>query len=88
MRKAFLLRISPELWDELSRWAQDDLRSVNGHIEFLLRDAVRRRRGGKAPPGRAGAEPAGRGEGRGRADRRGRRERGESGEGEAGPETS
>ena len=42
MRKTFLLRISPELWEELSRWASDDLRSVNGHIEFLLRDAVRR----------------------------------------------
>ncbi len=49
MRKSFLLRISPELWEELSRWASDDLRSVNGHIEFLLREAVRRRRGAKPP---------------------------------------
>lgn len=44
-RKSFLLRIRPELWDELSRWAADDLRSVNAHIEYLLREAVRRRRG-------------------------------------------
>ena len=41
MQKRFLLRISPDLWDELSRWAADDLRSVNGQIEFLLREAVR-----------------------------------------------
>lgn len=44
-RKSFLLRIRPELWEELSRWAADDLRSVNAHIEYLLREAVRRRRG-------------------------------------------
>ena len=44
-RKAFLLRVDPELWRELEAWAQEDLRSVNGQIEFLLREAVRRRRG-------------------------------------------
>jgi hypothetical protein len=44
-RKAFLLRIDPELWAELEAWAQAELRSVNGQIEFLLRDAVQRRRG-------------------------------------------
>jgi hypothetical protein len=43
-RKAFLVRIDPALWREIERWAQDDLRSVNGQIEFLLREAVRRRR--------------------------------------------
>ena len=43
-RKPFLLRIPPELFDELSRWAADELRSVNGHLEFLLREAVRERR--------------------------------------------
>ncbi len=43
-RKAFLLRIAPGLWQELEAWSRDDLRSVNGQIEFLLRDAVRRRR--------------------------------------------
>ncbi len=44
MTKRFLLRISPALWEELNRWARDDLRSVNGQIEFLLRQAVEQRR--------------------------------------------
>jgi hypothetical protein len=34
--------------DDITRWAQDELRSVNGQIEYLLRDAVRRRRGGRS----------------------------------------
>ena len=47
-RKAFVLRISPELFAELRRWADAELRSVNGQIEFLLRRAVsERRRSGK-----------------------------------------
>jgi len=48
-RKAFLLRIDPKLWAELEAWAGDELRSVNGQIEFLLREAVRRRRQGASP---------------------------------------
>lgn len=44
-RKAFLLRLNPELHAELRRWANQDLRSLNAHIEFLLREAVRKRRG-------------------------------------------
>ena len=43
-KKAFLLRISPDLWAELSGWAADEVRSVNGHIEYLLRRAVREQR--------------------------------------------
>lgn len=43
-RKSFLLRLPPELLEELNRWADDDLRSVNAQIEYLLRDAVQRRR--------------------------------------------
>jgi hypothetical protein len=39
-RKAYLLRIDPSLLDALSRWAADDLRSLNGQIEFLLRKAL------------------------------------------------
>ena len=42
-RKKFLLRISPELWQELNRWAAQEFRSVNGQIEFLLRRAVAER---------------------------------------------
>lgn len=44
-RKAFPLRLSQDLYDELRRWAEQEFRSVNGQIEFLLREAVRRRRG-------------------------------------------
>ena len=41
-RKPFLLRVDRELLESLQRWANDDLRSLNGQIEFLLRDALRR----------------------------------------------
>jgi hypothetical protein len=44
-RKSFLLRMDPALWADLEAWAQDDLRSVNGQIEYLLRQAVLRRKG-------------------------------------------
>ena len=51
-RKPFLLRIPPDLWRELEQWAADDLRSVNAQIEFLLREAVARRKSSrKKPPG-------------------------------------
>jgi hypothetical protein len=40
-RKAFLLRIDPKLLEEVQRWADDDLRSLNAQIEFLLRRALR-----------------------------------------------
>lgn len=43
-RKAFLLRIDPELWSELETWAADELRSVNGQVEYLLRQAVQKRK--------------------------------------------
>jgi hypothetical protein len=43
-RKSFPLRISPELYAELRRWAEADFRSVNGQIEYLLRRAVRQRK--------------------------------------------
>jgi hypothetical protein len=41
-RKPFLLRIDPALFEALQRWANDDLRSLNGQLEFLLRDALRK----------------------------------------------
>jgi hypothetical protein len=40
-RKAFLLRIDPKLLEAVQRWADDDLRSLNGQIEFLLRKALK-----------------------------------------------
>jgi len=45
-RKAFLLRLPPDLHAQLRGWAAQDLRSLNGQIEFLLREALRRRKGG------------------------------------------
>jgi hypothetical protein len=41
-KKKFLLRLDPALWAVLERWAADELRSVNGQIEFLLREAAKR----------------------------------------------
>ena len=46
-RKAFLLRVPADLWKDLEKWAADDLRSVNSQIEYLLRQAVTARKGGR-----------------------------------------
>jgi hypothetical protein len=46
-RKAFLLRIDPAVLDALQKWADDDLRSLNAQIEYVLRDALGR--AGRAP---------------------------------------
>lgn len=43
-KKQLLLRLSPSLWEELAAWAEDDFRSINGQIEYLLTECVRRRR--------------------------------------------
>ncbi len=48
-RKAFLLRLPPSLLGDLRAWAAQELRSLNGHIEWVLREAVRRRKKGRAP---------------------------------------
>jgi hypothetical protein len=53
-RKAFLLRVDPALLESMQRWANDDLRSLNAQIEFVLRRAVQRegrRVGVEVPPG-------------------------------------
>ncbi len=41
-RKSFLLRVDPEVLSQLQTWAEQDMRSLNGHIEFLLREALRK----------------------------------------------
>ena len=48
-KKDFLLRIDPALWNQLQAWAADELRSVNGQIEFILRKAIEAH-GRKIPP--------------------------------------
>ena len=42
-RKSYLLRVDPDLWSEIERLAQAELRSVNGQVEYLLREALARR---------------------------------------------
>lgn len=46
-KKQILLRISPSLWQDLAAWAEDDFRSINGQIEYLLTECVRKRKKGK-----------------------------------------
>ena len=53
-RKQFLLRVDAGLWEDLEAWAADELRSVNGQVEYLLREAVRKRKGSA---GATAAEP-------------------------------
>lgn len=43
-KKQILLRLSPSLWNELAAWAEDDFRSINGQIEYLLAECVRNRK--------------------------------------------
>lgn len=44
-KKQLLLRLSPALWKELASWAEDDFRSINGQIEYLLNECVKHRKG-------------------------------------------
>ena len=57
-KKSFLLRLPQRVFDELRRWAEQDMRSINGQIEWLLREALKQR--GRDPDGdQAGGEPDG-----------------------------
>ncbi len=42
-KKSILLRLSPKMWEEISKWAEDEFRSVNGQIEYLISEALRKR---------------------------------------------
>jgi hypothetical protein len=44
-KKAIILRLDPKLWKDLNIWAKDELRSLNGQVEYILREAVRKRKG-------------------------------------------
>ncbi len=46
-KKQVLLRLSPTLWNEIAAWAEEDFRSINSQIEYLLSEAVRGRKGRK-----------------------------------------
>lgn len=46
-KKQILLRLAPTLWEELAAWAEEDYRSINGQIEFLLAECVRQRKKAK-----------------------------------------
>lgn len=44
-KKQMLLRLSPSLWEEIAAWAEEDFRSINGQVEYLLTECVRQRKG-------------------------------------------
>jgi hypothetical protein len=58
-RKKLLLRLDPEIYEAVARWASDDLRSINGQIEYALRRALRDagRAGGLGPPANPPEDP-------------------------------
>ena len=56
-RKQFLLRIDPRVWADVEKWAADELRSVNAQVEYLLREAVKKRKGGHAADAARGGPP-------------------------------
>ncbi len=43
-KKQILLRLSPALWDDIAQWAEADFRSINGQIEYILSEAVKKRK--------------------------------------------
>ncbi len=55
-KKSFPLRLDPILYEALERWAADEFRSVNGHIEYLLREALRKEGRLPSPRGTARKE--------------------------------
>jgi len=57
-KKEYLLRIDGDLWEEVQRWAEDDLRSVNGQIEFILRRAVSSHRREMGPAEQSPQDPS------------------------------
>ena len=58
-RKSFLLRMNPALYEQLEAWARQEMRSVNGQIEFLLKEAVsQRKRSASSAPAESSSEDA------------------------------
>ena len=44
-KKQLLLRLSPDLWEKINQWSEEEFRSVNGQIEYMLSEAVRKKYG-------------------------------------------
>ena len=44
-KKQMIVRLSPSLWNEIAAWAEEDFRSINGQVEYLLNECVKRRKG-------------------------------------------
>ncbi len=44
MQKKILLRINQNMWEDIERWAQDEFRSINGQIEYILKTAIENRK--------------------------------------------
>lgn len=54
-KKSILLRLSPKIWEEINSWAEDEFRSVNGQIEYILQEAInKRKKGTKSKSDKAG----------------------------------
>ena len=49
-KKSILLRLSPQVWNEISRWSDDEFRSVNGQIEYILNEALKKHKQSKQIP--------------------------------------
>lgn len=49
-RKTVLLRLNPKIWEDINRWAEEEFRSVNGQIEYLLQEALRKRKKSSPEP--------------------------------------
>ncbi|MCR5836251.1 MAG: Arc family DNA-binding protein [Lachnospiraceae bacterium] len=43
-KKQILLRLAPSLWEDIAQWAEEDFRSINGQIEYLLAECVKKRK--------------------------------------------
>lgn len=56
-RKQYPLRIDPDLWAAVQRWAADEMRSANGQVEWIIRDALKR--AGRLPAKGDGADKSG-----------------------------
>lgn len=48
-KKTLLLRLNPKMWEEINHWAEEEFRSINGQIEYILQDAIKKRKNGSRP---------------------------------------